>query len=369
MSSRSHRSNRFRPLLLSSPAFLCRVAGALCALTPLACGSGNGDPSSTSSNEGVTTGGPIHPLASAGLCLDVVGQGTANGTAVQVWSCSGHANQQWSYDGTHLRVYGNKCLDVTGGNTTDGTKLQIWDCAAGNRNQMWTQSGSTIQWAGTGKCLDLTDGVAASGTLIQSWTCYAGDTNQEWSLGSGTNGGGSSSGGSSSGGSSSGGPGSGGGSSGGTPPPSQPPDFGPNVLIFDPSMGASAIQSKLDSVYAQQDSDQFGSGRYAYFFKPGTYDLDVKIGFYVQALGLGASPDDVVINGAVRAKADWLGNQNATCNFWRGAENLAVVPSSSIDSGRNVWAVSQGTELRRLHVRGNIALDDGGWSSGGFIAD
>ncbi len=37
--------------------------------------------------------------------------------------------------------------------------------------------------------------------------------------------------------------------------------------------------------------------------------------------------------------------------------------------GKNVWAVSQGTELRRLHVRGNIALDDGGWSSGGFIAD
>ncbi len=156
----------------------------------------------------------------------------------------------------------------------------------------------------------------------------------------------------------------------GTTPPVQPaPDFGANVLIFDPSMSMSTIQSKLTSVYSQQDAAQFGTGRYAYFFKPGQYSLDVKIGFYTEALGLGQSPDDVVITGAVRSKADWLGSQNATCNFWRGAENLAVVPTSSIDSGTDVWAVSQGTQLRRIHVKGNIALDDGGWSSGGFVAD
>src|SRR5439155_23987771 len=56
-----------------------------------------------------------------------------------------------------------------------------------------------------------------------------------------------------------------------------PPDFGPNVLIFDPSMEMGAIQDKLDKVYGSQDSDQFGSNRYAYFFKPGKYDHDVKI--------------------------------------------------------------------------------------------
>ena len=86
-------------------------------------------PSSESAGEGVssaTSGGPIHPKASSSLCLDVVGQGTANGTEVQVWTCSGNANQQWTYDGSSLRVYGTKCLDVTGGSTTNGTKLQIW---------------------------------------------------------------------------------------------------------------------------------------------------------------------------------------------------------------------------------------------------
>jgi hypothetical protein len=156
---------------------------------------------------------------------------------------------------------------------------------------------------------------------------------------------------------------------GGGDPNAAAPDFGPNVLVFDPSTPMATIQSTLDSVYSAQDSAQFGTGRKAYFFKPGKYALDVQIGFYVQALGLGQSPDDVTITGAVRAKADWLGNQNATCNFWRGAENLAVVPGNDIDGNTDIWAVSQGTHLRRVHIEGDIHLDDGGWSSGGFIAD
>jgi hypothetical protein len=145
------------------------------------------------------------------------------------------------------------------------------------------------------------------------------------------------------------------------------PDFGPNVLIFDPSMSSGDIQGQLDGVYNDQDGAQFGEGRYAFFFKPGEYQNDVKVGFYTQVLGLGKSPDDVSITGAVRSKADWLGGQNATCNFWRGAENFAVTPNQ--DGNRDVWAVSQGTHLRRVHIKGDIALDDGGWSSGGFVVD
>jgi hypothetical protein len=150
-----------------------------------------------------------------------------------------------------------------------------------------------------------------------------------------------------------------------------PPDFGPNVIIFDPSLPASTIQGRLDSIYTQQDSAQFGSGRYAYFFKPGTYGtLDVKVGFYTQVLGLGKSPDDTIINGNVRVKGDWLPGNNATSNFWRGAENLTATPTPTIDSNDDIWAVSQGTQLRRIHIRGNLALHDyGGWTSGGFIAD
>ena len=141
--------------------------------------------------------------------------------------------------------------------------------------------------------------------------------------------------------------------------------LGPNVLVFDPSMSSSSIQSQLDSVYSQQESNQFGTSRYALLFKPGTYDVNVNVGFYTQVLGLGQSPNDTTITGGVNADASWNGG-NATENFWRGAENLTIQPSS----GTTEWAVSQASPMRRMHIEGSMVLDDnGGWSSGGFLGD
>ena len=92
----------------------------------------------------------------------------------------------------------------------------------------------------------------------------------------------------------------------------------------------------------------------------------MQVGFYTQVAGLGQSPDDVEITGALRARATWMGG-NATCNFWRTIENISVTPSS--DRGAMIWAVSQGTSLRRIHVKGGLNLSEGGWSSGGFVVD
>ncbi|MGH8878876.1 MAG: coagulation factor 5/8 type domain-containing protein, partial [Stackebrandtia sp.] len=142
------------------------------------------------------------------------------------------------------------------------------------------------------------------------------------------------------------------------------PDLGPNVSVFDPSMPAADIQARLDEVFAQQETNPFGGNRFALLFKPGDYNVDANIGFYTQILGLGLSPDEVTVTGAVHAEADWF-DGNATHNFWRGAENLAVVPVSGTDR----WAVSQAAPYRRMHLRGDLELDDGGWSSGGLIAD
>src|SRR5258705_12148906 len=58
---------------------------------------------------------------------------------------------------------------------------------------------------------------------------------------------------------------------------------------------------------------------------------------------------------------------NATCNSWRSAESLSVTATQ--DNHINIWAVSQGTALRRVHIMGDLNLSDGGWSSGGFIVD
>ncbi|MFE2435794.1 coagulation factor 5/8 type domain-containing protein [Streptomyces sp. NPDC059409] len=142
-------------------------------------------------------------------------------------------------------------------------------------------------------------------------------------------------------------------------------DLGPNVIVFDPS--TANIQGRLDEIFKQQESAQFGTGRYALLFKPGTYHgLNAQLGFYTSIAGLGLSPDDTTINGDVTVDAGWF-DGNATQNFWRSAENLALVPVS----GTNRWAVSQAAPFRRMHVRGglNLAPDGYGWASGGYIAD
>ncbi|MFE6892545.1 coagulation factor 5/8 type domain-containing protein [Streptomyces sp. NPDC057694] len=142
-------------------------------------------------------------------------------------------------------------------------------------------------------------------------------------------------------------------------------DLGPNVIVFDPA--AAGIQAKLDEIFKQQESAQFGTGRYALLFKPGTYSgLNAQLGFYTSISGLGLSPDDTTINGDVTVDAGWF-DGNATQNFWRSAENLALVPVS----GTNRWAVAQAAPFRRMHVRGdlNLSPDGYGWASGGYIAD
>jgi hypothetical protein len=142
------------------------------------------------------------------------------------------------------------------------------------------------------------------------------------------------------------------------------PGFGPNVTIFDRTTPAITIQARLDTIFASQESSQFGERRFAVLFTPGTYAVDARIGFYTQVSGLGLSPDDVVIDGGMRVDARWR-KGNATVNFWRAVENMSVVPAGGFDR----WAVSQAAPMRRMHIRGNLVLDDSGWSSGGFLAD
>ncbi|MCX0242493.1 MULTISPECIES: discoidin domain-containing protein [Streptomyces] len=142
-------------------------------------------------------------------------------------------------------------------------------------------------------------------------------------------------------------------------------DLGPNVLVFDPS--TPGIQAKVDEIFHQQESAQFGNGRYALLFKPGTYNnINAQIGFYTSIAGLGLKPDDTTFNGDVTVDAGWF-NGNATQNFWRSAENLALNPVNGTDR----WAVSQAAPFRRMHVKGglNLAPNGYGWASGGYIAD
>jgi hypothetical protein len=146
--------------------------------------------------------------------------------------------------------------------------------------------------------------------------------------------------------------------------PEPQPDFGPSVFVVDPRMPAADIQRRLDSIFREQERSHFTDVRHAVLFKPGRYAVDVNVGFFTQIAGLGLLPGEVTIDGHVHAEADWA-NGMALVNFWRGVENMSVSPPDGVDR----WAVSQAAPYRRMHLQGDLALDDGGWSSGGFTAD
>jgi hypothetical protein len=145
----------------------------------------------------------------------------------------------------------------------------------------------------------------------------------------------------------------------------QTPDFGPNVSVFSPSTPSSTIQAEIDRVYAIQQHNEFGPQRNAFLFLPGNYQLDIPIGFYTEVAGLGATPDATHFTGNVHVDAASRHN-NATTTFWRAAENFSVTPTG----GTMQWAVSQAVPMRRLHILGNIVLNQQhGWASGGWMSD
>jgi len=162
---------------------------------------------------------------------------------------------------------------------------------------------------------------------------------------------------------------------------SSQPKFGPNVYIFNPSMPQSQIQATVDALASQQVSNQFGTQRYALLFEPGTYGssaapLNFQLGYYTAVAGLGASPNDVVINGSIDVYNQCLsGSCIALINFWRSLSNLTINvtnPTFGCHTGE-FWAVSQAAPMRRVKVNGLTTLMDyctqPSFASGGFIAD
>ena len=149
------------------------------------------------------------------------------------------------------------------------------------------------------------------------------------------------------------------------PTPPGFPDLGPNVHIITPATPAAEAQAAVNRAYAVQQHSEFGKRRDAFLFLPGSYKLDVPVGFYTEVIGLGTAPDATHITGNVHADAS-VENNNATTTFWRGLTNLSVTPTG----GTMQWAVSQAVFLRRVHIQGDLVLHQKhGWASGGWMAD
>jgi hypothetical protein len=134
------------------------------------------------------TGSAASPVraAGAGKCLDVNGVSTTPGAQVQIWDCTGGANQSWTRTTAgELTVYSGdstRCLDASGQGTTPGTKVVIWNCNGG-ANQRWqVSSAGTVTGVQSGLCLEVTGSGTANGTAVRLWTC-TGQANQKWTFG------------------------------------------------------------------------------------------------------------------------------------------------------------------------------------------
>ncbi|MFG2167211.1 glycoside hydrolase family 27 protein [Micromonospora chersina] len=77
-------------------------------------------------------------LQALGKCLDAPLNATP-GAKAQIWDCNGGANQRWSRnaDGTIRAQQSGLCLDVNGAATGNGTTVILWTCTAA-ANQRWT---------------------------------------------------------------------------------------------------------------------------------------------------------------------------------------------------------------------------------------
>ncbi|WP_345752646.1 adenylyl cyclase [Microbacterium rhizophilus] len=180
--------------------------------------------------------------------------------------------------------------------------------------------------------------------------------------------------------------------------------FGPNVTIFDETWTADEISEALQ---AASQEDEFSLNRHQFFFKPGTYGsaageddpltatdiVNSELGYYQAVAGLGASPEDVRINGAIHVEPvracepnPWDCQQpGSLTRFWRSMSNLTFnpiqrpigadadrpFPSGVADPHQMRFAVSQAAPLRRIDIEGDLTLMGrvGEYASGGYLAN
>ena len=151
------------------------------------------------SNQANIPAGPyqIQPKLNQSACMDLNHSNSANGTAIQSYSCNGTNAQAWklvpisgsSGAGYQLvSMTSGSCLDVSAISRSDGALVQQWQCVGANQsNQIWqlVPYGNLYEVVSlnSAKCLDLPNGDSSNGIRLQQWSCSAGqNNNQLWTL-------------------------------------------------------------------------------------------------------------------------------------------------------------------------------------------
>jgi hypothetical protein len=135
----------------------------------------------------------LMPKQVSGKSVDVSNASTANGTAVQQWGTYSGTAQQFAIlaSGTNwkiaMKINTNKCIGPAGNGTGNGTAMEIQDCNGGN-GQAWTAtlvSGTTDTFnfknKASNRCMDVSGASGADGARMQLWDCNGGN-NQKYAV-------------------------------------------------------------------------------------------------------------------------------------------------------------------------------------------
>ncbi|MEU0344974.1 RICIN domain-containing protein, partial [Streptomyces bobili] len=159
-------------------------------------GSGStGSSGSGGSGGGGTTGGDTEPEAdpkpvpgqlivgqASDRCVDVTdsqdGKGR-DGTPLQIFDCSGTANQKWVFNGDGTVRSLGMCMDVAWTSREDGAVIQLARCSGNPAQQFVMSTAGDLVNPQADKCVDVKDSATGNESKLQLWTC-SGTPNQKW---------------------------------------------------------------------------------------------------------------------------------------------------------------------------------------------
>jgi chitinase len=138
-----------------------------------------------------TSGGTAYRLVNklTGKCVDIAGQGTADGTTIHQWACHGGASQQWVMEPTDsgyarfVSRHSGKVLDIAEVSTADGARLHQWGYVGGANQQFKAVSLGNgyhrLEARHSGKVLDVSNcWTSGDGTVLQQWAWSNNDCQQ-----------------------------------------------------------------------------------------------------------------------------------------------------------------------------------------------
>jgi aryl-phospho-beta-D-glucosidase BglC (GH1 family) len=136
----------------------------------------------------LATGTPYNLVnQNSGSCIDATNEGTANGTTLQQWACgngtySTQTNQQWVFTSAGSGYYEvtsvnapSEAWNVVSNGTASGSLMQLWTYA-GASNEEWEPVSLGNGYynfigKGSGLCLDTPGASTANGVQLQIYTC------------------------------------------------------------------------------------------------------------------------------------------------------------------------------------------------------